>query len=41
MVTQQETQNADIRDTFALHVAQAPPDTRIISHSNIFYWWPA
>jgi hypothetical protein len=41
MVTQQETQNADIRDTFALHAAQAPSDTRIISHSNIFYWWPA
>ncbi len=41
MVTQQETQNADIRDTFAPHVAHAPSDTRIISHSNIFYWWPA
>ncbi len=41
MVTQQETQNADIRETFALHVAPLPSDTRIISHSNIFYWWPA
>ena len=41
MVTQQETQNADIRDTFAPHVAPPPSDTRIISHSNIFYWWPA
>jgi hypothetical protein len=41
MVTQQETQNADIRDTFAPHVALVPSDTRIISHSNIFYWWPA
>ena len=41
MVAQQETQNADIRDTFAPHVALPPSDTRIISHSNIFYWWPA
>src|SRR5665647_2974506 len=41
MVTQQEIQNADIRDTFTLHVAQGPSDTKIISHSNIFYWWPA
>lgn len=41
MVTEQETQNADIRDTFTLHVAQGPSDTKIISHSDIFYWWPA
>lgn len=41
MVMQQGTQNADIRHTFARHTAQAQPDIRIISHSNIFYWWPA
>jgi hypothetical protein len=41
MVAQQETQNADIRDTFALHVARPLSDTKIISHSNVFYWWPA
>ena len=41
MGTQQEIQNADIRDTFTLPVAQAQSDIMIISHSNIFYWWPA
>ncbi|CCB66544.1 hypothetical protein [Hyphomicrobium sp. MC1] len=39
MVNQQASQNADIRHTFAKR--EAPPDIRIISHSNIFYWWPA
>lgn len=34
-------QNADIRKVFARRVARAPPDIKIISHSNIFYWWPA
>jgi len=34
-------QNADIRETFAPHAALAPPEIKIISHSNIFYWWPA
>ena len=34
-------QNDDIRDTFARPVAHAPSDIKIISHSNIFYWWPA
>ena len=41
MATQQETQNADIRETFTPHAAPAPPEIKIISHSNIFYWWPA
>ena len=41
MTTLQEIQNADIRETFTRPVAQAPPDIMIISHSNIFYWWPA
>jgi hypothetical protein len=41
MVTQEETQNANIRETFTPHAAPAPPEIKIISHSNIFYWWPA
>ena len=41
MTTLQATQNADIRHTFTRPVAQSPPDIIIISHSNIFYWWPA
>jgi len=41
MRTQQAIQNADIRDTFTRPVVQAPPDIKIISHSDIFYWWPA
>ena len=41
MATQKETQNADIRETFIPHAAPAPPEIKIISHSNIFYWWPA
>ena len=41
MATPQESENADIRDTFTRHVAKSPSDVRIISHSNIFYWWPA
>lgn len=41
METQQAIQNAEIRDTFAPPVAKAPPEITIISHSNIFYWWPA
>ena len=34
-------QNARLRDTFSRSVARAPPEIKIISHSNIFYWWPA
>src|SRR6185369_7548741 len=34
-------QNADIRETFARSVAHSLPEIKIISHSNIFYWWPA
>ena len=41
MATQQETQNANIRETFTPHAASAPPEIKIISHSNNFYWWPA
>jgi hypothetical protein len=41
MATQLAMQNADIRETFAEPIAKAPADIKIISHSNIFYWWPA
>jgi hypothetical protein len=41
MSTRQENQNADIRETFAPHSARTLPDIKLISHSNIFYWWPA
>jgi hypothetical protein len=41
MIAPQQAQNADIRHTFAHPVARARPDIKIISHSNIFYWWPA
>jgi len=41
MATQLAMQNADIRETFAPPVAQAHPEIKIVSHSNIFYWWPA
>ena len=41
MATEQEVQNADIRHTFTHPVGQAGNDIKIISHSNIFYWWPA
>ena len=34
-------QNAGLRETFSRSVARAPPEIKIISHSNIFYWWPA
>src|ERR1700732_1128925 len=33
--------NAGLRETFSRSVARAPPEIKIISHSNIFYWWPA
>ncbi len=41
MTTPLTVQNADIRHTFAKPGAETPRDIRIISHSNIFYWWPA
>ena len=41
MSTEQIIQNADIKGTFAPHVVLAPADITIISHSNVFYWWPA
>lgn len=41
MTTIKEGQNADIRQTFAKPVQNSQADVRIISHSNIFYWWPA
>jgi hypothetical protein len=41
MSTRQDNQNADIRETFAPHSAHTLPDIKLISHSNIFYWWPA
>ncbi|CCB66521.1 hypothetical protein [Hyphomicrobium sp. MC1] len=40
MNTRQAVQNADIRETFA-PAARAAPDIKIISHSNVVYWWPA
>ncbi len=40
MDAQQAIQNANIRETFSA-AARAPPDIKIISHSNVFYWWPA
>ena len=40
MPTDKDIQNEDIQHTFAKHTLRAP-DIRIISHSNIFYWWPA
>lgn len=41
MSTIKEVQNADIRNTFAKPNLAGLSDVRIISHSNIFYWWPA
>ncbi len=41
MATQLAMQSADIRETFAEPIAKAQADIKIISHSNIFYWWPA
>ena len=38
MVTERSDQNADIRRTFS---RRAAPDIKIISRSNVFYWWPA
>ena len=41
MNTQQAVQNADIRHTFAGPAERASPDIKIISHSDVIYWWPA
>ena len=41
MAIEQSLQNSDIEGTFSRPVAQSPPEVRIISHSNVFYWWPA
>jgi hypothetical protein len=41
MVTQQSISNANMRDTFSRPVTRVASDVKIISHSNIFYWWPA
>ena len=41
MVSQAAISNADMRHTFTRPVARTLPDIKIISHSNIFYWWPA
>jgi hypothetical protein len=41
MAVQQAASNADIRDTFVRPITRAPSDIKIISHSNVFYWWPA
>jgi hypothetical protein len=41
MGAQQDDQNTDIRETFRPHASRAPVDVKLISHSNIFYWWPA
>ncbi len=41
MLTPQATSNADMRHTFARPITRGPPDIKLISHSNVFYWWPA
>ena len=41
VTTDQITQNADIRHTFSRLATRGPPDIKIVSHSNIVYWWPA
>lgn len=39
-MTLKDVQNADIRHTFA-RTAQSQVDIKLVSHSNIFFWWPA
>lgn len=41
MNTQQTVQNEDIRHTFARQAERTSADIRIISHSDVIYWWPA
>ncbi len=41
MAVPQAVSNADIRDTFVRPIKHGPPDIKLISHSDIFYWWPA
>lgn len=41
MSTQEAVQNADMRHTFSRSAEKAPSDIRIISHSDVIYWWPA
>ena len=41
MATQQAIQTTDVKAGFTRPMAQAPPEVRLISHSNVFYWWPA
>ncbi len=41
MATERDVQNAEIKHTSTPPAAMAPPEITIISHSNIFYWWPA
>lgn len=41
MNTQQDVQNKDIRNTFAETVEPASAEIKIISHSEVVYWWPA
>ena len=39
-MTEKDVQNADIRHTFS-RTAQSQVDIKLVSHSNIFFWWPA
>ncbi len=41
MTTQEASQSGNIKEAFAKHAERAPPDIRLVSHSNVFYWWPA
>ena len=40
-MTEKDVQNADIRHTFSRTTAQPQVDIKLVSHSNIFFWWPA
>ena len=41
MEPQQTIQNSAIDHPLSRAIARAPPEVKIISHSNVFYWWPA
>ena len=41
MAVEPSMQTSSINRWFKRGVAQAAPEISIISHSNVFYWWPA
>lgn len=41
MATEQSIPSADISHAVSRPVVQDASDVKIISHSNVFYWWPA